>query len=156
MSNRLSLKVEPIFIFPQSLLRYCLLITHAIIMLQILNIICGLCRSVPPCRSVCHTAVWHPTPRDTELQFFMYVKSTNPIKQRPAYQQAVLELAVVVVVVFALLVLLAIFLAPKLIPYTLQQMDRFYNFGHYAAAGLAHVRTQTPLGMLTFIYINIW
>ena len=67
--------------------------------------------------------------------------------QRPAYQQTVLEVAVIVVIVFSMIVLFAIFLAPKLITFTLQQMDRFYNFGHYAATGVAHVRTQTPLGI---------
>ena len=63
-----------------------------------------------------------------------------------------MEVALVVVVVFTMIMLLAIFVAPQRIPRTLQRMDLFYNFGHYAAAGMAHVRTQTPLGIHSLIY----
>ena len=58
-----------------------------------------------------------------------------------------LAVAVTTGVVCAILVILAVFVAPKLGVY-LQPFDRIYNFEHYAQTGEAHMRTQTPLGIV--------
>lgn len=58
-----------------------------------------------------------------------------------------MELSLVVVVVFAMLVVVAVYLAPILVVY-LQHLDILYNFEHYASNGNARLRTQTALGIL--------
>ena len=56
-------------------------------------------------------------------------------------------LAVATVVVFAMLVVMAVYFVPKLVEY-LQPLDRLYNFEHHANIGEPHLRTQTPLGII--------
>ena len=64
--------------------------------------------------------------------------------QRPAYQQTVLEIALVSVAIFVVFLVLALYLAPMRAMY-LQQLD---YFDHYGSNGEVEVGTQTPMGIV--------